>query len=642
MRGALFSLAATALIVGGASAGRMLDGSIAVDRAASDNVTYDYIVIGSGPGGGPLACDLARAGYSTLLIEAGDDQGDNPVYSELANFNTAGNDPDSRWDFWVKHSDDPVREMAFAHYTYRTTNGSFYVGTEPPAGATPLGIQYPRAGTLGGCAMHNGGVCSLPADDDWNIVVNMTGDTSWEAPKMRKYLVKVEKNQYLPTGTEGHGFDGWLATAVQPTRWARDIALPATRVLKQMAALTGQNASDVANLVDKDILGDYPHKDTLSSFYNMAQHQDKGGKRSSPNNYIKATLKDPKNYPLMVRLNTLATRVLFQQPHAGNATSRVEGTGVGAGAALPVARGVEIMSGASLYLADPRHTNANVTKKGPVSKVWARREVIVSGGAFNSPQILKLSGVGPAAELSKLSIPIVKDLPGVGERLADNYEGSLLALGQQPVGGGFITLLFKTPNADGPNRNIFTWCGAFSFEGFWPGFPTDYGPNEYECAMVLINPHSQAGTVKLASADPQVPPDINLNFFLNNGTEDLQHLADAAKLLRTAWQAAGDPVLPFNEKHPCPGTGAGNCTDEAQRALLKTQAYSHHASSSCAIGSDTDPLAVLDSKFRVRGVQGLRVVDASAFPRVPGAFPVLPTIMLSAKAAEEILADAKK
>ncbi|CAK7224931.1 hypothetical protein SCUCBS95973_005686 [Sporothrix curviconia] len=627
MRGTVASLAAAALAARGVSAGRMIDGRLAA--RAADNTTYDYIVIGSGPGGGPLACDLARAGYTTLLLEAGDDQGDNPIYSELGNFNIAGNDPDSRWDFWVRHSDDDAREKAFAHYTWRTANGSFYVGTTPPAGATPLGIQYPRAGTLGGCAMHNGGVCSLAQDSDWDIVVNMTGDTSWEASKMRQYLVKVEKNTYLPANTTGHGFDGWLSTAVQPARWAHDSSLPATRVLKKLAELTGQNASDVASLVNKDILGIEPHKDTRNSFYNMAQHEDKGGKRSSPNNYIKATLKDPRNFPLTVRLHSLATRVLFDTDTKNKAN-----------ASVPVATGVEVMSGASLYGADPRHASA--TKTAPRSRFWARREVIVSGGAFNSPQILKLSGIGPAAELAKFKIPVVKDLPGVGERLADNYEGSLLALGQQPVGGGVITLMFKTPNAAGPDRNIFTWCGAFSFEGFWPGFPTDYGPNEYECAMVHIGPHSQAGTVRLASADPQVPPDINFNFFLNNGTEDLQHLADAANLLRTAWQAAGAPVLPFAEKHPCPGTGAGNCTDAAERALLKTQAYSHHASSSCAIGAASDPLAVLDSKFRVRGVQGLRVVDASAFPRVPGAFPVLPTIMLSAKAAEDIIADAKK
>ncbi|MCV5163713.1 GMC family oxidoreductase N-terminal domain-containing protein, partial [Escherichia coli] len=92
----------------------------------------------------------------------------------------------------------------------------------------------------------------------------------------------------------------------------------------------------------------------------------------------------------------------------------------------------------------------------------------------NTPQLLKLSGIGPATELSKFGIPVLVDLPGVGERLTDNYEGSLLGLGKVPIASGLITILFRTPNAPTPKRNIFAWCGAFSFEGFWPGFPTYY------------------------------------------------------------------------------------------------------------------------------------------------------------------------
>jgi choline dehydrogenase len=197
MRKYLFSILATAVTV-----------ASAVETASS----YDYIVVGSGPGGGPLACYLARAGYSTLLLEAGDDQGDNPIYADMANFNAAGNDEHSRWDFWVKHSDDQMRELKFEHYTYRLPNGSFYVGVDPPDGAIELGIQYPRAATLGGCAMHNGGVCLMPQDDDWNTIVNLTGDTSWEASKMRKYLIQVENNMYAPKNAADHGFDGKFAS----------------------------------------------------------------------------------------------------------------------------------------------------------------------------------------------------------------------------------------------------------------------------------------------------------------------------------------------------------------------------------------------------------------------------------------------
>jgi choline dehydrogenase len=180
-------------------------------QAAPAAKAYDYIVVGSGPGGGPLAADLARAGYSTLLLEAGDDQLENPTYSELQNFLEAGSDGHSRWDFWIRHSSNDTHEREYEFYTYRTTDGGFYSGLDglgPPAGAVPLGKHYPRAATLGGCAMHNAGVSSLAQDDDWNIIVNKTGDTSWEAPKMRKYLTRLENNQQVAKGTPGHGFDG--------------------------------------------------------------------------------------------------------------------------------------------------------------------------------------------------------------------------------------------------------------------------------------------------------------------------------------------------------------------------------------------------------------------------------------------------
>lgn len=170
--------------------------------------TYEYIVVGSGPGGGPLAANLARAGHKTLLIEAGGDEGDNPTYADIMNFNEAANDEATRWDFWVKHSDDPERELKFKKTTWDTGDGTFYVGLDPPEDAKHLGIQYPRAAVLGGCAMHNGAVCALPQDDDWNLVVNLTGDTSWEASKMRKYYQQIERNDYLPAGNAAHGYNG--------------------------------------------------------------------------------------------------------------------------------------------------------------------------------------------------------------------------------------------------------------------------------------------------------------------------------------------------------------------------------------------------------------------------------------------------
>jgi len=161
--------------------------------------SYDYIVVGSGPGGAPLAANLARAGYSVTLLEAGVDLGNNKNYSELANFIAAGNDEKSRWDFFVRHSDDEAREAKYEKTTWRTADGGFYVGLDPPEGAKRLGIYYPRAATLGGCAMHNGGICTLPNDADWNYIAESTGDDGWLASNMRKYFEKSKlKNGTSP------------------------------------------------------------------------------------------------------------------------------------------------------------------------------------------------------------------------------------------------------------------------------------------------------------------------------------------------------------------------------------------------------------------------------------------------------------
>lgn len=145
----------------------------------SNDATYDYIIAGSGPGGGPLAANLARAGYSVLLLEAGDDQGSNLHQLVGAWGGTASNDPSMRWDFFVKyHSDDKITKR-YRNLTWRQRDGRFYVGTEPPEGAEMLGVYYPRAGTLGGCSTHNAMAAAMPSDSDWDVVAELTGDASW-------------------------------------------------------------------------------------------------------------------------------------------------------------------------------------------------------------------------------------------------------------------------------------------------------------------------------------------------------------------------------------------------------------------------------------------------------------------------------
>jgi len=421
---------------------------------------------------------------------------------------------------------------------------------------------------------------------------------------MRKYLVKLERAHYKSNYT--HGYDGWLDTSLMDSGYNTSAD---TKTLSTFAAeAAGYSASSVETLLTRDMNGNQPNRDNLVGPFGGVSHVN-GLLRSSPGYYVRDTVAE-KKYPLTLSLDTLATKVIFDK------------TG-----SKPKAIGIEYLKGKSLYSADPRY---NAAEKGVAGKAYASKEVIVSGGAFNSPQLLLLSGIGPQAHLAKFDIPLIANLPGVGQQMADNYEAGILSLAKRAVTGmgEIFPAFWKSSQAK--IRDIYMWCGSFSFEGFWPGFPNlppdftgTHGPKQYECALVHMNPRSQAGVVELTSTDPRAMPAVNLNFFKDGGDQDLSAILEGVEWVRSWLSKANasdaNSLAPFQELHPCEGEiGKQNCTVESQKTYLKEQAYSHHASSSCRIGADSDKFAVLDSKFRVRGVKGLRVVDASSFPKVPG------------------------
>jgi choline dehydrogenase len=320
-----------------------------------------------------------------------------------------------------------------------------------------------------------------------------------------------------------------------------------------------------------------------------------------------------------------------------------------------------------MFAADPRYS-PNTT--GILSRAYARKEVIISGGTFNTPLILKHSGIGPRAELQKFNIPIILDAPGVGANLQDNYEMGIaatasvnftnlspactfgapgdpcLALWEAGTGpytlGLLDSLMFKSSNAVYGERDLFMWGGTGAFKGFWPGDTVNVVPNDppstFAFNIAKIHSRSRLGTVALKSSNPRDVPDINFRFFEDeDGDKDIEAMAEGIEFGRSVYRALSNSSIgPFQESMPCVGEFGGCDT----KAFVREQAWSHHASSSCPIGADGDEMAVLDSRFRVRGVEGLRVVDASVFPRSPGGFPVLPTFVVSEKAAEVLLEDA--
>jgi choline dehydrogenase len=179
------------------------------------------------------------------------------------------------------------------------------------------------------------------------------------------------------------------------------------------------------------------------------------------------------------------------------------------------------------------------------------------------------------------------------------------------------------------------------FTGYYPGYSDIALSDARHWAWIVLKAHSRnnAGTVELRSTDPRDTPIINFNSFdtgvtTNDADEkDLQAVYEAMEYARQAFADLIPLDGSFTEVWPGPSV-----TTEAEiKEFIKDEAWGHHASCTCPIGADDDPMAVLDSNFRVRGVQSLRVVDASVFPKIPGFYVALPIYMISEKAAYVII-----
>ncbi len=623
---------------------------------------FDYIVVGSGAGGGPLAANLARAGFTVLLMEAGNDSceasGLGRYMYEVPIFHGLSTEyRECAWDYFVRHYSDSAKQKLDSKFISEKD-----------------GVWYPRAGTLGGCTAHNAMITVIPRDGDWNYIAQLTGDDSWKADKMGQYFERLENCQYVAQpGTvkydaegvisslgelfkgredwrdwsHGHGFNGWLTTSESDPRLVLGdheiIALLLNGVLDALRDHIGDPLLRLETRLDPNDSRNRKYNPEGLAFTPLAVAN---GKRNGPRDYI---LRTRKEYPnnLTIQSNALATRVLF------------EGTR---------AVGVEFLEGQHLYKADPQSRG----DAGAVKTLSASHDVILAAGAFNSPQLLKLSGVGPRAELEKLGIPVVVDLPGVGENLQDRYEVGVVSDWKRP-----FSLLsgatFEPPEARGPDDPFFEeWkaknAGLYSsngsligiikrstkdrtdpdlyifglpgfFKGYFPGYSKQFERyhDRFTWAILKAHTNNTAGRVSLRSRDPRDMPRIDFHYFSEgNDTTgaDLDAVVQGVLFVRDMNRRLG--FLIGDEQVPGPLYD----TPEKLRTFIQNEAWGHHASCTNKIGADNDPTAVLDSRFRVRKTQGLRVVDASIFPRIPGYFIVSAIYMISEKAADVIVEDA--
>lgn len=310
-----------------------------------------------------------------------------------------------------------------------------------------------------------------------------------------------------------------------------------------------------------------------------------------------------------------------------------------------------------ILLEGRRAVGISYTKGGQTLEAKSRREVILSGGVINSPQLLMLSGIGPGAHLQERGITVTHDLPGVGANLQDHLYvyyvaecDKSISINHQLTGARMYFQALKyfinrsgylnigavqatafpkvAKNADRPDVEIsfrpmsltIGKTGAIALDSF-PGI---------NASCSLLRPKAR-GSIRLASADPRDPARIRANYLDND--EDLSVMREGMRWIRRVFETP--PLANFIKAEVAPGSSIK--TDENWENYIRDSAQSvYHPVGTCAMG--TDAMSVVDPQLKVHGIQGLRVVDASVMPRVTSCNTNAPTIMIGEKGAAMILA----
>jgi choline dehydrogenase len=608
---------------------------------------YDYIVVGSGAGGGPLAANLARKGHRVLLVEAGGDE-ENENYSIPLFHPMASEDPTFRWDFFVRHFKDKKVSLK-----------------DPKFSPDQDGLFYPRCSTLGGCTAHNAMIMIYPHNEDWDYIAELTGDPSWGSESMRTYFERLENCQYakesLIDKRSRHGFDGWLPTSL-PTldtvlsvfrdRQLRDILIGSV-----LTALHQHVGNPIELLKARFDPNDWRSVKARNEGLCKVPLTTFQGKRVGSREFIRKVEQNCAG-KLTVKLNTLVTRIILEDSNpSGGVTARKK------------AVGIEYRQGKRLYRADRQTSIAVKYQQGSIR---ARNEVILAGGAFNTPQMLMLSGIGPKKHLNEMGISVQVDLPGVGQNLQDRYEVAVVTemkhefsmlkgmsftipqQGEPPnplyqqwqkneglftTNGAVISFMKKSSMLQ-PSPDLFIFGMPGYFAGYYPGYSKRIAEDQKHFTWAILKAHTKnnAGVVRLKSTDPCERPYINFNYFDDGSDikgEDLQGLVHGIEFVRSITRSKG--MLEHIAQEVVPG--AEIKTPEQMAEFAKYNAWGHHASCSCKMGDEKEVMAVVDSRFRVRNVDNLRIVDASIFPRIPGFFIVSAIYMISEKAADTIHED---
>ena len=456
-------------------------------------------------------------------------------------------------------------------------------------------LLYPRGRVLGGCSSINGMIYMRGQASDYESWVQATGDEAWSWENALKRYKAFE--DYHGDTNQWHGKGGEWTVSKQRLRW------PIMDRFKDAAIEAGIPASDDFNRGDNFGVG----------YFDVSQR--KGWRL----NTSKAFLKDAvKRSNLTVLTEAMVTKLKID----------------------PLSKhcyGVEY------------RRNGMITE----SLIKPGGEVILSAGSIGSVQILERSGIGAAAHLNQLGIPVIADLPGVGENLQDHLQlrmiykvNGIKTLNTQAnsLFGKMMIGLEYLLKRSGPMSMAPSQLGAFAYSSsaqesanveyhVQPLSLERFGEdlhsfNAFTASVCNLRPTSR-GSVHITSVDPEAPPAIQPNYLSTE--EDRKVAVESLRLTRKIVQC---PALkPFTPEEYKPGIHYQS-DEELVKAAGDIGTTIFHPVGTCKMGRPDDPMAVLDSQLRVRGVHHLRVVDASAMPTITSGNTAAPTMMIAERVAE--------
>ncbi|QUR69644.1 choline oxidase [Mycobacterium spongiae] len=439
-------------------------------------------------------------------------------------------------------------------------------------------MRHARAKVLGGCSSHNSCIAFWPPAeglDEWEAL----GATGWGAPGVLPYLTRLERND---AEGEHHGRSGPVRLRDVPPTDPCGAAVLAAAAQVGLPTVAFNRGATVRN---------------GAGWFQINAAED-GTRMSTSHAYLHPILGTRGN--LEVRTNSWVAEVLFDET----------------GAACGV-----------------RHQRPDLTGYDVVT---ARREVVLAAGAIDTPKLLMLSGIGPGAHLRELGIPVRVDAPGVGANLDDHVEGLVFWEASQPM----VTTstqwweigLFATTVEGLAQPDLMMHYGSVPFDMNtlrW-GYPTT--DNGF-CLTPNVTQGLSRGTVRLRSRDFRDRAKVDPRYFTDPEGHDERVMVAGIRLARRI--AEQQPLRSWIARELAPGPDAIG-DDDLIDYIHKTHNTVYHPAATARMGSPDDPMAVLDPLLRVKGVPGLRVVDASAMPKLPAVNPNITVMAMAEKAADLI------